>query len=373
MARWECQQRKGDDHDRGRPQERARAAAARGFDPRGGGHEVRPPDVLDVRSRPDGGARRRLPDLRLGQPGRRAERPPDLLEGPCVAAPLLALQALRRYLGRGPALVPQARLEVRGAPDAGPPVGGRGDRLARPGAADRRRRRARRQAARPAPVPRVGALRRQRAGRGLDVGGLRPRVLLRAGQPDRHPRHQPARADGRDDARLGPRPLRQARRGVRLARDRDRRTRPRGDRPRVRRGARDDRPPDRDRREDGQGQGRVRGREQGGRARQGARRPGRTRSRSSAATTPTCGSRCASRPTTRGRTSSRPARSSFRPGSSARRSRRGAPTATRLRRSARRTARSSRWTARSRTRPTPRSSAQPTRTGTWRCTSPSSR
>ena len=53
---------------------------------------------------------------------------------------------------------------------------------------------------------------------------------------DRDHRRQPARPDARDDARLGPRRLRAARRGVRLARDRDRRPRRRRDRGRLRRG-----------------------------------------------------------------------------------------------------------------------------------------
>ena len=65
--------------------------------------------------------------------------------------------------------------------------------------------RARRQGARPAAVPRLGALRRQRDGRGLDLGGLRARRPRQARQPDRDHRHQPARPARRDDARLGPR------------------------------------------------------------------------------------------------------------------------------------------------------------------------
>ena len=40
------------------------------------------------------------------------------------------------------------------------------------------------QALRPASLPRVGALRRQRDGRGLHVGGVRARRVLRARQPD---------------------------------------------------------------------------------------------------------------------------------------------------------------------------------------------
>ena len=50
------------------------------------------------------------------------------------------------------------------------------------------------QVPRPAAFARLGALRRQRDGRGLDVGGVRARVALRARQPDRDHRREPARA-----------------------------------------------------------------------------------------------------------------------------------------------------------------------------------
>ena len=56
--------------------------------------------------------------------------------------------------------------------------------------------------------PRLGALRRQRDGRGLDVGGVRARRALRARQPDRDHRREPAGAARRDDGRLGSRRLR---------------------------------------------------------------------------------------------------------------------------------------------------------------------
>ena len=97
--------------------------------------------------------------------------------------------------------------------------------LARPGPADRGRRRAGRQAARPAALPRVVPVRRLRDGRGLDLGGVRARRVRGARQPDGDHRRQPPRPDARDDGRLGPRHLQAARRGVRLARDRDRRPR----------------------------------------------------------------------------------------------------------------------------------------------------
>ena len=51
---------------------------------------------------------------------------------------------------------------------------------------------------------------------------------LRARQPDRDPRRQPPRPARPDDGRVAPRPVPRARRGVRLARDRDRRPRRRG-------------------------------------------------------------------------------------------------------------------------------------------------
>ena len=134
---------------------------------------------------------------------------------------------------------------------------------------------ARRQAARPAAVPRLGDLRRQRDGRGLDVGGDRARRVLRARQPDRDHRRQPARPARRDDARLGPLLRTRDRLArVRLARDRDRRPRRRADRRRVPRGRVDDGQADRGRREDDQGQGLLEGREQERLAREGDRRGG---------------------------------------------------------------------------------------------------
>ena len=81
--------------------------------------------------------------------------------------------------------LPPVRLSTRGPSDPCAAVGRRRHRLARPGPADRRRHGARRQASRPAPVPHLGDLRRQRDGRGLDVGGLRARRALRARQPHR--------------------------------------------------------------------------------------------------------------------------------------------------------------------------------------------
>ena len=63
----------------------------------------------------------------------------DLLQGPRLAAALLAVQGGRRDHRRGAPHLPQARQPPRGPPDAGAAVGRRRHRLARPGAADRRR------------------------------------------------------------------------------------------------------------------------------------------------------------------------------------------------------------------------------------------
>ena len=165
-----------------------------------------------------------------------------------------------------------SRLE--GHPGARPPLGRRRDGLARPGPADRRRDGDRRQEAQPPPVPRLGHLRRQRDGRGVDVGGGGARGLLRARQPHRDRRRQPARPAWRDDARLGPLLVLAPARGVRLARDRDRRPRRRGDRRRLPRGRVDVRTADGDRRANGEGQGVLEGRERERLARQGGRRGG---------------------------------------------------------------------------------------------------
>ena len=119
---------------------------------------------------------------------------------------------------------------LEGHPDARPPVGRRRHGVARPGAADRRRHGHRGQEPRPAPVPRLGAVRRLRARRGLDVGGLRARRALRPGQPHRDRRREPARPARRDDGRARHRRARGARASLRVARDRDRRPRHRADR-----------------------------------------------------------------------------------------------------------------------------------------------
>ncbi len=103
--------------------------------------------------------------------------------------------------------------------------GGRGHRLAGAGPARRGRARAHRPLPRPAAVPGLGAVRGQRAGRGVRVGGVRARRLPQPGQPDRDRGREPARPARPDPARLGHRGLRPADRRVRLAHHRDRRAR----------------------------------------------------------------------------------------------------------------------------------------------------
>ena len=148
-----------------------------------------------------------LPALRLLRPREQGERPPRLLQGPRLAAALRHVQDGRGDRRRGAAHLPRVRLAPAGPPDAGDPLGRRRDGLARPGPADLDRDRARRQAARSGRLPGLGALRRLRARRGLDVGGLRARRPRRARQHDRDRRRQPARPARPDDARVGHRVL----------------------------------------------------------------------------------------------------------------------------------------------------------------------
>ena len=89
-----------------------------------------------------------------------------------------------------------------------------------------------------AAVPGVGAVRRQRDGRGLDLGGVRQGRPLRAGQPDRDRRRQPARPARPDRTGLGSGRLRAPGGGVRRPGVRDRRPRSRRDRPGLGRGGR---------------------------------------------------------------------------------------------------------------------------------------
>ncbi len=189
-------------------------------------------------------------------------------------------------------------------------------------------------------------------------------------QPDRDRRRQPARPARADDARMGHLLVGCPRRGLRLGRAGDRRPRPRGDRRRLRRGGRG-RPAGGDLRPHEEGLRRRRGRGQGRLARQaarGSRGRGRGARRRPLAAGRGQGARGGAGPTrSHGR------RSSGRPTRSARRSRPAAPTATPWPGSDRSTSASSLSTARSATRPTPNGSPPSTRTGSSRCTSPSSR
>ena len=99
--------------------ERAGPAAPRRLGPLLRRRQLRPPDVVDVGGRPDGGADGEAPPPRLPEPGEPEQRPPDLLQGPRVAAVLRDAQGRGGDLRRGPALVPQVRVEVRGPPGPG--------------------------------------------------------------------------------------------------------------------------------------------------------------------------------------------------------------------------------------------------------------
>ena len=96
------------------------------------------------------------------------------------------------------------------------------------GLADRRRHGPERQVPRQAPLPRLGAARRQRDGRGLRSGrrSTRP-AYYKLDNLIGDPGHEPARPARRDRPRLERRRLRRPRAGVRLARHRAGRPRPR--------------------------------------------------------------------------------------------------------------------------------------------------
>ena len=205
------------------------------------GRRVGASHLVHVRSRPPGRADEQVPPLRLRRAREPQQRPPDLLQGPRLPLALLRVQGGRRDLRRRAHDLPHVPQPPPGPPDTPDPLGRRGDGLPRPGTPDRRGRRARGQVPGQASLPRLGALRRLRDGRRVDVGGLPARLLLQARQPHGHPGHEPPRPDPRDDGRLARRPLRRPRRGLRLARHPDRRPQPRRDRPRLRGGPRPDR------------------------------------------------------------------------------------------------------------------------------------
>ena len=129
--------------------------------------------------------------------------------------------------------------------------------IARPGTRRRLRDGAQRKASRPAPLPHLGAPRRQRDGRGLAVGDAPARGPLPAGQPRRGARRQPPRAARRDDVRPRSPGVCRARRRLRLGDPRRRRPRHGGDPAGLRAGAGAPRPPADDHRAHAQGQGRA--------------------------------------------------------------------------------------------------------------------
>ena len=231
---------------------------------------IRASDLQPLRCRPARGADLPAPALRLGGPARSRQRPSDLLQGPRLAAAVRGLQGRGRDHRSGAGRdLPPVRVAPAGTSHAGAALGGRRHRLARSGTARRRRDRARRPVPRSAAVPGVGAVRRQRDGRGLHLGGAGQGRPLRAAQPDGDRRREPVRAAGPDRVGMGPGHLPAAGRGVRLPGARRRRPRPgrhrRGVGPRPagdgsHGGARPD----------GQGQGSAGDREPAGMARQAA-------------------------------------------------------------------------------------------------------
>ena len=195
---------------------------------------VRPSDVEHVGRRPDGGAADPASALRLAAARRPGQRPPDLLQGARVAAAVLDVQGGRRLRRGADDRVPAVRLAAGGSPHPGAAVGRRGHRLARPGAAGRGRGGPGRPVPRRVAVPGLGAVRRHRDGRGVDVGGAGQGRLLPPAQPHRDRRREPPRPARPDRTGLGPGRVRQAGGGVRLPPDRHRRARPGRDRQGVR-------------------------------------------------------------------------------------------------------------------------------------------
>src|SRR6266536_3742006 len=135
-ARLLCQRRPRNAHERCRAVARAGTATSRRLRARRGGDQLGSPDLVDVRRRPDGGAPLEVPALRLRRAQVPRKRPPDLLEGPRLAASLLALQGGRSDLRGGVAHLPQVRKPPRRTPCPRAALGGRGHRLARPGPSD---------------------------------------------------------------------------------------------------------------------------------------------------------------------------------------------------------------------------------------------
>ena len=165
------------------------------------------------------------------QPAPPGQRPPDLLQGARLPAAVLDLQGGRGRLGRGADdRLPAAGFPAGRSSHPGAALGRRGDRLAGPGAARRRRRRAGRQVCGGTAVPGLGPVRRQRDSRRLHLGGPGQGLVLQAVQPDRHRRHQPPRPARPHRARMGHRDLPSPRDRVRGPGFRHRRARRRRDR-----------------------------------------------------------------------------------------------------------------------------------------------
>ena len=208
------------------------------------------------------------------KPGEPQQRSPDLLQGPRLAAGLRDVRRRRRDHRRGAVDLPPVRLKARGPPDSDPSRGSTSP-PARWARACRSRPASRcvrvtwtacpTASSRCAATPRWP---RARSGRPSSTPASQ-----RPGQPRRDRRRQPPGPARRDHAWLGPQLLRQARRGRRLARDRDRRPRHRRDRPRLLRGRGHHGPPDDDRRPHDQGLRRHRDRQRRGQARPAAQGP----------------------------------------------------------------------------------------------------
>ena len=212
--------------------------------------------------------------LRLAEPARAEQRPPHLLQGPRRAAPLRLYKAAGAITDEELLTLAQVGSRLEGHPNPHVLTSWTSRRLARPGARHRRRHgAASRKSARRAPVPHLGAARRQRDRGRLGLGGVRQGVALRARQPHRHHRHEPARPERRDRAGLE-----HGRYAARVQAfgwhaieidGHDLAAIDRGVSPK--RSRRKDQP-DLHRREDEEGRGRLVPRGQGGLARQGARR-----------------------------------------------------------------------------------------------------
>ena len=218
----------------------AGSTAARRLHPVKHERRLRSSNLEHVSSRCARGARRPPSSLRLGPARSRRERSPHLLQGPRVTPAVLRLQGGGSGVRRGA----DRRLPAPWIPPARPShpgtaMGRRRHRVTGTRPPRRRRRRAGRQVPRSSAVPGMGAVWRQRAGRGLDLGGAGQSQSLRTLESRRHRRRQPTRSARADRTGLGSRRLRAP--GQRLwgARTRGRRARSGGPGRRVDDGRRD--------------------------------------------------------------------------------------------------------------------------------------